>query len=72
VGFVKLNREKCRKAEYFTIPCSNDSQDGWLVSSSTDLPTKKAKSLIPLLGINRQRDSKVEVKEGLVELDRNR
>ena len=36
-----------------TIPYSNDSRmikDGWLVSSSPDLPTKNAKSLIPLLG----------------------
>ena len=42
-----------------------------LLSSSTDLPTEKAKSLIPLLGVDRQRDSEIEVKEGLVKLDKD-
>ena len=41
-----------------------------LLSSSTDLPTKKAKSLIPL-GVDQQRDSEIEVKEGLVKLDKD-
>ena len=74
-GLVKQDREMCRKVEYITVPYSNfclNIKSGWLLSSSTDLPTKKAKSLIPLLGVDRQRDSEIEVKEGLVKLDRNR
>ena len=50
-GLVKVDRNRCRKKECITIPYSNDNQivtDGWLVSSSTDVPTKNAKSLTPL------------------------
>ena len=42
---VKLDRDSCRKTECVTIPYSNYSQnieDGWLVSSSTGVPTKNA------------------------------
>ena len=45
---------KRRKIEWITIPYSNDSQnimDGWLVSSSTGVPTKNAKLLTPILEI---------------------
>ena len=51
-GLVKLDRDGSRKIEYITIPYSNHSQnieDGWLVSSSTGVPTNNAKSLTPLL-----------------------
>ena len=51
-GLVKLGRDGSRKIEYITIPYSNHSQnieDGWLVSSSTGVPTNNAKSLTPLL-----------------------
>ena len=51
-GLVKLDTHSCRMTEYVTIPYSNDSQnieDGWLVSSSTGVPTENAKSLTPLL-----------------------
>ena len=51
-GLVKLDRNRCRKIEYITIPYSNDSQNvkhGCLVSASTDVPTTNAKSLTPLL-----------------------
>ena len=45
-----------------TIPYSNDSQnimDGWLVSSSTDVPTKNATPL------GEEKNSAIEAKEGL-------
>ena len=47
---VKLDEDSCRKSKYVTIPYSNNSQsieDGWLVSSSTDFPQKKANLLSP-------------------------
>ena len=53
-GLMKLTRNGCRKIEYITIPYTNDSQsitDGWLVSSCTDVPTKHAKLLRPLLEV---------------------
>ena len=51
-GLVKLGRDRCRMIEYIIIPYSNDSVNvkyGCVVSSSTDVPTKNAKSLTPLL-----------------------
>ena len=51
---MKLNRDRCRRIEYITIPYSNDSQSityGWLVFYSTDVPTQNAKSLTPLLDV---------------------
>ena len=42
-----------REIQQLTIPFSNDSQSieyDCLVSSSTNVPTRNAKSLIPLLG----------------------
>ena len=44
-------RDRCKKIEDITIPYSNFSQsikDSWVVSFSTHVPTKKAKSLTPL------------------------
>ena len=63
--------------ESITIPYSNDSQgvrDGWLVSSSTGVPTKNVKPLIPLLelgGLGWQRDSEIEAEGGLIKLHYN-
>ena len=40
-GLVMVDRERCRKTEYFTIPHSNNSRNkanDWLVSSCTDGP----------------------------------
>ena len=54
---MKLNRDRCRRIEYITIPYSNDSHNityGWLVSSSADVPTQNAKSLTPLLEVGRR------------------
>ena len=51
---MKLGRNRCGKIEYITIPYSINSQnimDGWLVCSCTDVPTKNAKSLTPLLEV---------------------
>ena len=48
-AMVKLDRDICRTG-YVTIPYSNHSQNiegGWLVSSSTGVPTENAKSLTP-------------------------
>ena len=69
-AMVKLDRDICR-TEYFTIPYSNHSQNiegGWLVSSSTGVPTENAKSFTPLLS-GLASDSE---KEGLVKLDRRK
>ena len=60
-GFVNLDRERCSKYVYFTIPYSNDSKMNrhvWLESCCTDVLTKIAKSLTPF--------------RGLVKLDRER
>ena len=53
-GLVKLDRERYRKKVYNTIPYSTyhpTYMNGWLVSSSTGVPTKNAKSLTPLLEV---------------------
>jgi hypothetical protein len=64
-GLVKLDRNRHWKVECTTLPYSNDSQnimDGWLVSSSTGMPTKNAKPLTSLL----------EVGDGLAKRQRKR
>ena len=52
---MKLDRNSCRKTAYITTPHFNyDSHtlmDGWLVSFFTDIPTKYAKSLTPLVEV---------------------
>ena len=56
---MKLDRNRHWKVECTTLPYSND---GWLVSSSTGVPTKNAKPLTSLL----------EVGDGLAERQRKR
>ena len=49
-----LCRGKCSRKEYITIPFSNCSQsvcNSWFVSYFTRLPSKKAKSLAPIVGV---------------------
>ena len=51
---MNIDRERSREQVYITIPYSNDSKKnrhGWLVSYCTDVPTKIAKLLTPLIGL---------------------